>query len=102
MKKIEGLNKTYAYPNPFSPWLEASRIHYSVENAQSKVTREIFDFSMRKVRTLFSYASSSGKSEYDEIWDGKDDAGNVVPNGVYFYRIKIDDKEMYGKILVVQ
>ncbi len=101
-EKVAGLNKTYAYPNPFSPWLEVSRIHYSIENIQSKVTIEIFDFSMRKVRTLISNAPRSGKKEYDEIWDGRDDAGNVVPNGVYFYRIKIDDKEMYGKILVVQ
>ncbi|CUU01434.1 BNR/Asp-box repeat-containing protein [Candidatus Kryptobacter tengchongensis] len=101
-EKVAGLGKTYAYPNPFSPWLEVTRIHYSVENIQSKVTIEVFDFSMRKIRTVILNAPRDGIKEYDEIWDGKDDNGNIVPNGVYFYKVKIDDKEIYGKILVIQ
>ncbi|CUT01051.1 FlgD immunoglobulin-like domain containing protein [Candidatus Chrysopegis kryptomonas] len=101
-EKVSGTEKTYAYPNPFSPWNEVARIHYSVENPQSKVTIEIFDFGMRKIKTLIMNAPRTGKREYDEVWDGKDDEGNVVPNGVYFYRVKIDEKELYGKILVVQ
>ncbi len=101
-ERVSGTEKTYAYPNPFSPWNEVTRIHYSVENTQSKVTIEIFDFGMRKIKTLIMNAPRIGKREYDEVWDGKDDAGNVVPNGVYFYRVKIDEKELYGKILVVQ
>ncbi len=101
-EKVSGLNKSYAYPNPFSPWNEVVRIHYSVDKPVSKVTVEIFDFSMRKIKTIIANATRTGVREYDEVWDGKDDAGNVVPNGVYFYKIKIDDNELYGKILVVQ
>jgi len=36
-------------------------------------------------------------------WDGKDDKGSRIANGVYFYRIKIDNEtETWGKILVIQ
>ncbi len=101
-EKVSGTDKTYAYPNPFSPWNEVTRIHYSVESARSNVTIEIFDFSMRKIRTIISNAQRTEKREYDEVWDGRDDSGNIVPNAVYFYRIKIDNKELYGKVLVIQ
>jgi hypothetical protein len=37
------------------------------------------------------------------IWDGKNDNGFQVANGVYFYRIQIDDdKDVWGKIIVLQ
>lgn len=101
-EKVAGTDKTYAYPNPFSPWNEVTRIHYSVEGTRSEVTIEIFDFSMRKIRTIIANAQRVGKREYDEVWDGRDEVGNPVPNGVYFYRVKIDNKELYGKVLVIQ
>lgn len=38
-----------------------------------------------------------------DYWDGRDDSGVYVPNGVYFYRIDVGDKDpVYGKILVMQ
>ena len=38
-----------------------------------------------------------------DFWDGKDENGNVVPNGVYFYRIDAGGKKpMFGKIMVLQ
>ncbi len=101
-EKVYNSDKTYAYPNPFSPLNEVTRIHYAVNGNNSKVTIEIFDFSMRKIRTILRNAVRSGPREFDEIWNGRDESGNVVPNGVYFYRVKIDSKEIYGKILVIQ
>jgi hypothetical protein len=36
-------------------------------------------------------------------WDGRTDAGDLVKNGVYFYRVTIDGGEpMWGKIMVLQ
>jgi hypothetical protein len=94
----------YAYPNPFAPNLEQVRIHYAAGLAGSshEVSIEIFDFGMNRLRTLINHASRSG-GELDEIWDGRDDQGRTVANGVYFFRIKTDtgDPE-FGKILVLQ
>ena len=58
---------------------------------------------MNRVRTLVNRASRPSGGEYDELWDGKDDGGNTVANGVYFYRVDIDSSDpLYGKIIVMQ
>lgn len=92
---------TYAYPNPFSPNFEITRLHYSLQSPNS-VTAEIFDFGMNPVRTVIRNATR-GSGEYDEIWNGFDDEGRKVSNGVYFYRITIgNDEPMWGKVLVLK
>ena len=38
-----------------------------------------------------------------EKWDGRDENGNIVPNGVYFYRVDFDSGDpVFGKIIVLQ
>ncbi len=101
---------SYAYPNPFSPAVDnLVRIHYGAKdfNAPSTTTREVsielFDFGMNRVRTLLTKAQRTASAEFDELWDGRDDGGSIVPNGVYFYRLVIDSGEpLFGKILVMQ
>ena len=93
----------YAYPNPFSPRLETIRIHYATERPQSSVTLEIFDFGMNRMRTVVRNAQRSTSGEHDERWNGRTDSGDLVKNGVYFYRVTIDDGEpVWGKIMVLQ
>ena len=97
---------TYAYPNPFSPAAQPVRIHYGMSGAgasQRSVSIDIFDFGMNRVRTLVNGALRSSASEYDELWNGRDDHGRLVANGVYFYRITTDNGEpLFGKILLLQ
>ncbi len=94
--------QSYAYPNPFSPRFDVTRLHYGLPSSAADVTIEIFDFGMNRVRTILRDAPRSGGTEYDEVWDGRDDTGSVVPNGVYFYRIIVAGGEpLWGKILVL-
>jgi hypothetical protein len=94
---------TYSYPNPFSPAQEIVRLHYSTGGSPASVTIEIFDFGMNRVRTVVKDAQRSGTQEYDEIWDGRDDARNQVTNGVYFYRVVINsDDPVWGKVMVLE
>jgi len=94
---------TYAYPNPFSPKSEAIRIHYAIPSGGASVTVEVFDFGMNRIRTVVKDAQRTGGREQDEIWDGADDGGTVLTNGVYFYRVTLDGQEpMWGKIMVLQ
>jgi hypothetical protein len=94
---------TYAFPNPFSPKQEVVRFHYSTGGQSASVTLDIFDFGMNRVRTLIKDAPRFGNAEIDEIWDGTDDAGRGVLNGVYFYRVTIGANESeWGKIMVLQ
>ena len=107
-EQVANSNRTYSFPNPFSPNNEPIRLHYSLSATNSgtkEITIRIFNFAMHPVRTLIQNASrtsGSGK-EYDEIWDGKSDNHSLVANGVYFYRIEIDNEEpLWGKIVVLK
>jgi hypothetical protein len=102
-------SNTYAYPNPFNPNTDILKIKYSTNGNSVPVTIRIFDFSMHIVRTVIQSAqrgnpthvvdNSSGTIDY---WDGKNDRGGIVPNGVYFYRIDAGSlKPVYSKILVL-
>ena len=97
---------TYAYPNPFSPDLEYVRIHFSTKSfsgSSQNVNIRIFNFAMQPVRTLIQNASRSAGTEYDQIWDGKNDRGKTVANGVYFYSVSIGGQSAaWGKILVIR
>ncbi|NWF49608.1 MAG: hypothetical protein HXY49_03605 [Ignavibacteriaceae bacterium] len=107
-------NDTYAYPNPFSPKLDVLKIKYSTGGKRAKVTIRIFDFGMNYLRTVVQNVDRGNDiHQIDgftadingvvDFWDGRDDAGNVVPNGVYFYRVEVDSNDpVYGKILVLQ
>jgi ligand-binding sensor domain-containing protein len=100
---VAGAGSTYAYPNPFSPGFSTTRIHYDTDSRDAVVSIEIFDFAMNKVKTLIRNADRTGLYEHDEIWDGKNNDGSIVPNGVYFYRVLIDgDEGRWGKIMVLQ
>lgn len=95
--------ETFAFPNPFSPDDENVRIQYSTGGETNDVTIRIFDFGMNLVRTIIQNAPRSGmQNDHQDIWDGRDENGSIVPNGVYFYRIDIGSNEpIYGKIMVL-
>jgi hypothetical protein len=103
-QKLPSTADTYAYPNPFAPDDEVVRIHYATGTASAaKVTIRVFDFGMNLVRTVVQNASRESTREHDELWDGKNENGLLVTNGVYFYQVVIDNNEpRWGKILVIQ
>jgi len=95
-------SESYAYPNPFSPNDESIRIHYKISGNSSKISLDIFDFGMNHIRNIINEITKTGLDEQEEIWNGKDKNGNRVPNGVYFYRLRIENENIWGKILVLE
>jgi hypothetical protein len=100
-------DQTYCYPNPFNPRDQGVPLNfkYSTGGIEEYVTIRIFDFSFNYVRTVVQNVPRNFNLESDPVdfWDGKDDNGNYVPNGVYFYRVEVGDNDgVYGKILVMQ
>lgn len=73
------------YPNPFNP---TTSIQYSVVSDQSPphVTLKIYNVLGQEVKTLVDEIQRTG--QYTVTWDGRDDLGNMVSSGIYFYRIK--------------
>ncbi len=99
---VANQNLTYFYPNPFSPRLDVGRIHYSVNSPNSTVTIRIYDFSMHVIRTLLQNAPRNS-GENDAVWDGLNESGQMVDNGVYFYSVSVNNgNPLWGKILVVR
>ncbi len=97
------LTETYAFPNPFSPDNEYTRIKYQLGSTPSGVTIRIMDFGMNMVKTLIQNVQRNADTEYFEFWNGKDENGSVVSNGVYFYRIDFDSGDpVFGKIMVLR
>lgn len=102
-KELASDIESYAFPNPFSPDEERVTILYSTGGKDTEVTIRIFDFGMNLVRTVIQNAPRVGSlGEQKEIWDGRDENGSIVPNGVYFYRVDLGSGEpIYGKIMVL-
>jgi len=69
------------YPNPFNP---STTIVFSLAEA-GQTSLRIYDVSGRLVRTLVDYELPAGFQEIG--WDGRDESGNSVASGVYFYRL---------------
>jgi hypothetical protein len=101
---LQSDRETYAYPNPFSPRQEQLKIKYSTGGKASSVTIRIFDFGMNYIRTVIQNAPRTKTLEgVPDFWNGRDENGNLVPNGVYLYRVDVDSEEpLFGKIIVMQ
>jgi hypothetical protein len=81
---IDGFALGNNYPNPFNP---ETIITYSVPNA-SAVSLSIFNTLGQKVRTLVDGATAAGN--YKATWDGRNDHGNLLSSGIYYYTLKSD------------
>lgn len=113
-KALASKGDTYAYPNPFSPKTDVLKIKYSTGGVNKKVTLRIYNFGMNYVRTIIQNVSrgstahvvdnnGADNSGVIDFWDGRDESGNIVPNGVYFYRVEFDSGDpVFGKIIVLQ
>lgn len=96
----------YAYPSPFSPEFSTRKgttIHF-MPNSDTRASVKIFDFNMELVKTVATDIARAGGVESDDIvWDGTNDKGKVVANGVYFYRIEFDSgDDLWGKVVVIK
>jgi len=74
-----------SFPNPFK---SHTAIRYSLP-AEKKVMLSIYDVSGRLVKTVINHNQTSGI--YSVSWDGKDDKGRTVAQGIYFYRLQTDN-----------
>jgi hypothetical protein len=84
------------YPNPFNP---TTKIEFTLAKS-GFVTLQIYDVLGRKVRTLVSEELSAGYKSV--IWDGKNEDGDDVASGVYFYQLKVGDFSEPKKMLLLK
>jgi hypothetical protein len=95
---------TYARPNPFSPTRGSPPGTYFVFHVPNSTVLNIriFNVALEPVRKLVSGEFIPAETDVNwEWWDGRDDTGRMVANGVYFYRLEINGKFSWGKVAVI-
>lgn len=85
------------YPNPFNP---TTKIVYKLLS-DSKVHLTIFNLLGEKVKTLVD-GSSVIAGKHTVSWNGKDEFGNSVSSGIYFYKISIGNESIVKKMLLLR
>ncbi|MCX6829285.1 MAG: Ig-like domain-containing protein [candidate division Zixibacteria bacterium] len=84
------------YPNPFNP---ATTISFTVPTA-THATLEIYNVLGKKVATVFEGMAQSGLNEV--VWDGRNENGDAVASGIYFYRLKAAAFEQTRKMVLMK
>ncbi len=93
--------KVYNFPNPFNPEKQATQIRYYLQKSEN-VTITIYDVGGNTIRTLIKKKSKNAGEHVEDVWDGKDESGNFVPNGVYYARVNSELLDHYITIAITK
>lgn len=84
------------YPNPFNP---ETTIEFDL-NVKSNIELSIYNVSGQLIKTVREGELNAGT--YKVVWNGTDLNGNSVSSGIYYYRLKTDDKTSTKKMLLLK
>ena len=84
------LLKVYNYPNPFS---DVTYFTFKLTQIPDKMTIDIYTVAGRKIREIKILPSELNYDFNKILWDGRDQDGDRIANGVYFYKIKMKKNE---------
>ncbi len=99
----QNFNLGQNFPNPFNP---TTSIPFKVKSLEfgvgrpSHTTLIVYNILGQKVRSLVDESLNSGT--YQVTWDAKNDRGEKVPSGVYFYRLKSGDVSEVRKMILLR
>ena len=83
------------YPNPFNP---NTTISFSLAKS-SDVKVQVFSITGQLVKTLANQKYISGF--HSVVWDGTNEQGEQQASGIYFYRLKIGEKFIQTKQMLL-
>jgi hypothetical protein len=84
------------YPNPFNP---ETTINFSLKEA-GHVNLEVYNIKGQRVTTLVNEEMSAG--HHNVVWNGRDERGNQVSSGVYFFRMSNDRYTSTRKMILMK
>ena len=93
----------YAYPNPFNPTVH-QRVSFRFQLAEAgEVTIKIYNINNNLVKTILDHQFMPAQTELVVRWDGKNEKGELVANGVYFFVIESSTgKKAIGKLAILR
>jgi flagellar hook assembly protein FlgD len=82
------LEKVYNFPNPFKDdtYFTFELRGYEEENAEN-VQIKVFTVAGRLIKDFTIQASELQPGFNRVYWDGKDQDGDLIANGLYFYKV---------------
>ena len=84
------------YPNPFNP---ETNISFSVPKV-SEISLVVYNSLGQKVKTLVSGKMISGY--HSVVWNGKNEFGNSVPSGIYYYRLEAGSNSITKRMVLLK
>ncbi len=84
------------YPNPFNP---TTTISFSLP-AKGQARIEIYNVLGKLVAVPFDGVAEAG--DHQVVWNGKNDTGEAVASGVYFYRLTADNYTDTKKMMLLK
>nr|MEE4267027.1 C25 family cysteine peptidase [Candidatus Krumholzibacteria bacterium] len=84
------------HPNPFNPM---TTIKFAVPR-DGKVDVSVYDVAGRRVAQVLSEVMTAGRQSV--TWTGRDDQGQAVASGTYFYRVNAGGETVVGKMLLMK
>jgi hypothetical protein len=95
------INNLLVHPSPASVF---ATFCYELESSADEVTINIYTISGRKVKSITGASALRGYNE--EMWDTRNDDGDKVANGTYFYKMvaEKDSKKVQqiGKLSIIR
>jgi hypothetical protein len=95
-EKISELLLLENKPNPFTDY---TLIQYQILDDE-RIDLGIYSISGQRVRTLVNEFKSAGF--YEVIWDGKDNQGNDLSEGIYIYILKSKSTQLMKKSVLIR
>ena len=86
------LSHVLNYPNPFTTQTNF-RFEHDLADSDLDIIINIFTLSGKVVKTIKYSTFSPGFEISDISWDGTDDYGSKLANGIYLYKIKVFSQE---------
>ena len=84
------------YPNPFNP---ETIIKYELPKT-SQIVLKVYNMLGQELKTLVNAKQPAGY--YNVTWNGKDSSANLLPSGVYIFRIKAGDFVSAKKMILIR
>jgi hypothetical protein len=84
------------YPNPFNP---TTQIAFNIAQTE-RVNISIFNILGQKVATIINAGMSAGA--HVVMWNGRNEHGELLPSGVYFYRLSTPTFSAVKKMILLK
>jgi len=90
--------ETALHQNSPNPVVDETGIPYTLSE-RTRTNLRIYDITGKLVRTLIDEVQSTGGKEV--LWDRRNQNGESVPSGIYFYKLDIGNRTLTKTMVVL-